>query len=589
MILLHRVYSDTHLFDEVEFIDGINIVLGKYSGEEEGREVNSIGKSTLVRLIDFALLSDTKKSFFSARKYRFLNEHNFTLEFSIDDVVYQVKRGFNNPNMVYYGKKGESLHEYTEAELRLILQNKFFKTDDYEGNLGNTWFRPLIKFFIKDDINHHERNDPLNFIHPNKKDLALLVYNFFLLGLPNQSIYNFDIINTEIKKLRETKTQLEKKVVEDTGKSIDEFKIEIFKIENRISKLETGLQKYKFLETYKDIENRLIELSNLISNELKHYHVLDRKLKDFQESHRLELETDIHRVRTLYKEINKALGDFIGRKLEEVITFRKEITENRKKFLLEREKKLEESINLILKKVSELEEERRKLYGILDEKNALDSIKNTYQQLIEEKAKLQKNMLSLDQIQEIEVKISELNTRLSETNTKVIHDLKQVENTIKNLIALFYEIISHAIFVDKDVEGAFFDIKAGANKKTPAKISIDVPKSESLGKSRFRILAYDLLVFLNIIRTGRRLPHFLIHDGVFHGIDKRTLVNVLNYINSQALINRNFQYIITANEDEIYIPEDRKTIYGNYNFDWETKVIKKYEDIPEKMIFKREF
>jgi uncharacterized protein YydD (DUF2326 family) len=81
----------------------------------------------------------------------------------------------------------------------------------------------------------------------------------------------------------------------------------------------------------------------------------------------------------------------------------------------------------------------------------------------------------------------------------------------------------------------------------------------------------------------------LIHDGVFHGIDKRILVNVLNYINSQALINRNFQYIITANEDEIYIPDDKKSIYGNYNFDWETKVTKKYEDIPEKMIFKSEF
>ena len=287
MILLNRVYSDTHLFDEVEFIEGINIVLGKYSGEEEGREVNGIGKSTLVRLIDFALLSDTKRSFFSARKHKFLHEHNYTLEFSIDDVVYQVRREFSNPKMVYYGKKGESLHEYTEAELRLILQNKFFKTDDYEGNLGNTWFRALIKFFIKDDINHHERNDPLNFIHSKKKDLALLVYNFFLLYLPNQSIYDFDIINTEIKGLRETKTRLEKKVVEDTGKSINEFKIEIFKIENRISKLEKGLQKYKFLETYKDIENRLIELSNLIANELKHYHVLDRKLKDFQESHRL--------------------------------------------------------------------------------------------------------------------------------------------------------------------------------------------------------------------------------------------------------------------------------------------------------------
>lgn len=589
MIRLHRLYSDTHLFDEVEFIRGLNIILGKYSGEQQGREINGIGKSTLVRLIDFALLSDSAKGFFSVKKYPFLNEHSFALEFSIDNTIYKIKREFRSSGVVYYGKKDGTINEYTEVELRLLLQYKFFNTDDYEGSLGSTWFRPLARFFVKDDLNHHERSNPLNFVHAKKKDLDLLIYNFFLLGLPNRSVFDFDALNTEINKLRATKTQLEKKVVEDTGKSVEEFKMEILKIEKRISLLEKGLEKYKFLESYKDVEKRLIELSSLISNELKRYHVLDRKLKDFKASYKLEIEADIHRVKTLYSEIDRSLGDFIGKKLEEVINFRKEITESRRRFLREREQKIEESIENILEKISNLEEERRKLYDILDEKNALDSIKNSYQQLIEAKARLQDNTFSINQIQEIEVKISELKTRLSETNTKVINDLQQVEDIVKNLISLFYDIISHAVFVDKDLEGAFFDIKTGSNKTAPAKILIDVPKSESLGKSRFKILAYDLLVFLNIIKTGRRLPHFLIHDGVFHSIDPRTLVNVLNYINSQTLIHQDFQYIITVNEDEIDIPDDKKPIYGEYKFDWGTKVIIKYEDIPEKMIFKREY
>lgn len=589
MILLHRLYSDTHLFDEVEFIKGINIILGKYSGEQEGREINGIGKSTLVRLIDFALLSDSARGSFPVKRYNFLDEHSVTLEFSIDNQIFQIKREFNNPKIVHYGPKGSSINEYTEAELRLILQNKFFRTDNYEGNLGNTWFRPLMRFFIKDDLDHHERSDPLNFIQPKKRDLDLLIYNFFLLGLPNQAIYDFNVLSSEIRKRRETRTQLEKKVVEDTGKSVEEFKIEILNIEKRISLLEKGVEKYKFIENYKDIEKRLIELSTLIANELKRYNVLDRKLKDFKDSHRFEVETDINRVKTIYSELDKSLGNFIYKKLEEVITFRKEIIENRKKFLVEREKRIEESIKQILEKVSKLEKERRKLYEILDEKNALDSIKNSYQQLIEEKAKLQKNMFSINQIKEIEVEISKLNTRLSQTNTKVIDDLQKVDDIIKNLTSLFHDIISHAIFVGKDIEGAFFDVKSMANKRSPAKILIDVPKSLSLGKARFKILTYDLLVFLNIIIARKKLPHFLIHDGVFHSIDPKTLVNVLNYIYSQTLIHQDFQYIITVNENEIDIPDDKKAIYGNYNFDWETKVIKRYEDMPEEMIFKREY
>jgi uncharacterized protein YydD (DUF2326 family) len=589
MILLNRLYSDTHLFDEVKFNKGINIVLGKYSGEKRSQDINGIGKSTLVRLIDFAFLSKAHKEYFSVKKYKFLEGHNFTLEFMIDGVIYQIKREFEDSKMVWYGKQGDTLEKYTEAELRDILQNKFFNLDDYEGDLGNTWFRPLMRFFIKDDINHHERTDPLNFIHKNRPDLELIIYNFFLLGLPNRSLVNFNISRKEKKELRKTSTQLEKKILEDTGKNADEFRSEIIQIENRVTTLEKGLEKYKFLENYKHVEDRLIELSSLISNELKRFHVLDRKLKEFKESHRFELEADIQKVKTIYSEIEKSLGEYISKKLDEVIVFRKEIVENRKRFLVEREKKLEVSIEQILKKISGLEEERRRLYKMLDERDALDSIKNSYQQLIDEKAKLQENKLSIKQIQEIEVEISQLNTRLSEINTKVINGLHQADEALKNLTSLFFDIISHAIFVDKDTEGAYFTIKPGANRESPAKIKINIPKSESLGKSRFKILAYDLLVFFNIIKSTRRLPHFLIHDGVFHTIGPKTVVNTLNYINSQSLIYPNFQYIITVNENEIYLTENQKVSIGDYDFDWEEMVVVKYEDVPKEMIFKQEY
>jgi hypothetical protein len=55
--MLIRIYSETNLIDAVPFHNGINIILGKYSGDKEARGINGIGKSTLVRLVDFTLLS----------------------------------------------------------------------------------------------------------------------------------------------------------------------------------------------------------------------------------------------------------------------------------------------------------------------------------------------------------------------------------------------------------------------------------------------------------------------------------------------------------------------------------------------------
>jgi len=588
MILLNRIYSETGLFDEVRFLPGINIILGKYSGDREGRGVNGVGKSTLVRLIDFALLSKEAKEFFDIKiKTRsFLKDHNLILEFSMDNIIYKIKREFGNQKIAYFGLKGENLVEYSESELRDILGTKFFCLDEYNGYIDSAWFRRLMRFFIKDDINHHERKDPINFIDPNLRKSALLIYNFYLLGIPNSNIYEFNNLQERIEKLKSTVKELERKIEEETGKTVEEFRIEMLNMEERIIILEDSLKEFKFIDNYKDVERRLIELSNLISQKLASYNVLRRKLEDYQKSYTFELDIDVERVKELYYEINKELANFVKQTLDEVISFRKEIIENRRKFLIKRETELNKSINVILNDISKLEEERSKLYKLLQEEKALDSIINTYEQLINEKAKIERNMSSIRNIQEIERTIADLDIDKSIIISKIIDNIDGSKYRITELTSLFNNILRSAIFLDEKVEGAYFDVKASTSRRNlPVDILINVPRPDALGQSRFRILAYDLMAFFNILDTRATLPHFLIHDGVFHSISKKTVINILNYIYSQHLRYTNFQYIITANEEEIIIPPN----IGDYRFDWKQMVIAKYEDIPEKTIFKREF
>lgn len=590
MITLNRLYSRTGLFDEVTFHNGINIILGKYSGEDSGAEINGVGKSSLVRLIDYALLSDSAKSFFSSPKFHFLSPHDVTLEFSIDGKQYRVRRQFEHRGEVRFGEANGTQHQYTEPELRAVLQNKFFPLTGYDGGLGNAWFRALLKFFIKDDLNHHERSDPVNFIHKQQKPIELHKYNFYLLGIPNEAINHFDQMNEEMRGLKKEKKILEKKVHDKTGKNVPEVKMDIIKIEGRIKTLQKGIEKYEFLESYKEVEKRLTELAGCIAGELKTYHQLDKKLKDFKESYRLEHEINVDKIKALYHEIDKNLGNFVQQKLDDVLQFRKDISENRKRFLQDREKKLQDAIEKVLKTISGYEEERKTLYGILDEKKALDSIKNTYGLLIEEKSRLKDSTIHLKDINDLETSISIAESSVADSRTGVIKALRDAETTLENLRKLFFDIINHAVFVDSDIEGAYLDIKTdGSSKTIPARIVVNVPKSESLGKSRFKVLAYDLLVFLNIIRSNRDLPHFLVHDGVFHSIDPRTAVKLLNYIHSQWLNHQNFQYIATFNEEEIHIPGEKKSVYGTYDFDWEKLVVARYEDVPAKMIFRRNF
>ncbi len=99
------------------------------------------------------------------------------------------------------------------------------------------------------------------------------------------------------------------------------------------------------------------------------------------------------------------------------------------------------------------------------------------------------------------------------------------------------------------------------------------------------------MIFLHSIEKNRPLPDFLIHDGVFHGVSHKTMVNILNYIYRKHMDSwetKDFQYIVTFSEDEIEVPVDKKDLYGEFHFRFDDQKIIELEDVAEKMLFKRD-
>lgn len=125
------------------------------------------------------------------------------------------------------------------------------------------------------------------------------------------------------------------------------------------------------------------------------------------------------------------------------------------------------------------------------------------------------------------------------------------------------------------------------SNEIPLQIEVQVPREDSLGKTRFKLFAYDFTVLLRNIMLKRELPYFLIHDGIFSEMDTLTKVRVLNYIYQESNL-RNFQYITTLKSNDLLIEDEIKEEI-RYNFDVGEHTISVLGDIPEKMFFKREF
>ena len=593
--MLIRLYSETNLLlKDVKFHPGINIILGKYSGAKETTGINGIGKSSLVRLIDYAFLSDNAKKVFFRPRYNFLREegHNIVLEFKVRDRNYFIKRYFKKDDKVYFGKTPRDFDEYSGSELKSILLDILFPIKDNKIFLQGRRFRSLMNFFIKDDLENQKRIEPLKFIHPHSKSRETIIYNCFLLNLPTRDIINYNEQVEEYEKYDKTLSGLTDKVKVDTGKSIEEFRSERLKIESNIKLLESSLKDYKFLEHYKDIESRIVELTAKINEKLKDYHAHNRKLKRGRESYQINRDLDTGEIKKLYNELRTTFGDMVAKTLDEIIDFKRKILENRNKFLVTREKQLEKVISEILAGVSGLEGERSHLYGKLEEKGALESITNTYEQLISERTGLERNLQTLRQVDEIQEMLGNLEVTISKVKLDIQNELKKYEKQQSELRALFQEILKNAIFLEEDYQSAYFDISRiskSSIKQLPFSIKVEIPKADALGQSRLKIAAYDLMVFLNNTRMGREVPDFLVHDGVFHAISPKTVINTMNYIFHQHLRYPDFQYIVTFNENEIDISGEEKGRYGSFDFDWKEQLLAVYEDIPPGMIFKRDF
>lgn len=593
--MLIRLYSETNmLVQNINFEPGINIIYGKYSGNKEAKGINGIGKSSLVRLINYMLLSDAAEKEFNKPKYSFLRDenHSLTLEFEINGKKLFLKRDFSKNNTVSFGFVPNKIDEYEKAELLEVLSGLLFPVMNNEVYLEGNKFRTLMQFFIKDDIQNKTRKDPTNFFSftPNAVDKS--TYNFYLLGLPTRHLINFSEISKEYIRYKGALKTNEEKLKIDTGFSVEEYKSERLKLEANVRKLKERLKGYDFKDSHKDIEKRLSEIILKINDKSQEYHTLSQKLKNVREAFQLTQEIDTQQIQKIYNEVLHNFGSAIKKSLDEIKHFKSEILENRNKFLVSKEKELESSIDSIFKDLSKLEGERTLLLRELHERGVLEKLENTYEELIKEQGLISRQNEILNQIDEYNRILNDQEIVLSQIKKDISDDIQNTEAILNDLRLLFKEILSSALFIDEENSSGYFDISLSRNNKTslPFLIDVSIPKSGSLGQEDLKTIAYDIMIFLNAIKNNRSFPDFLIHDGVFGNMSHKTMVNYLNYIYKKHLELypiKNFQYIVTFSEDEIEVPANKKDLYGEFNFEFNKKKIIELEDADEKMLFKQ--
>lgn len=551
-MFLSKLYCEPEgLFDPITFKSGINFIYGKKDSKSDPKDsLNGIGKSLVLDLIDFCLMSSSNKgaSLRMDKAKKIMNGHKIILEFKIEGKQFIIKRDVNNPNKdIEFGDSGAT-SLYTERELKLVLCNLIFENESYQGKYSDTWLRKLLPFFIKkEQPKKADFVDPILYLYKASKT-EVNIYHLFFLGINNQLAYNNFIIQEELKKKNPLVRGVKEYVEETYGlKDFSEATNKLDGINKEISQIEENIKSFKLASQYSDIEDSANNLTKKIKD-LWYLNYSDKKnLEAYETSLTISDNINPKGIERMYSELDSLLSGEIRKTLNDAISFRKNIAESRKNFLSVEIEKIKIEIETRKKEIASFEEERSKLFNFLSTKKAIEDLSDAFLLLSEKKRQINELQGKLKLYSDIVNEKAEIKIEEANLIRDIVHFIDQIQQKeVSNFRSVFAEIYESAYVGSK--KDSVFTLTYNENTDSKIEINVSFPSDLSKGKNRGRALVYDLSVLFYAIKNNLKLPRFLIHDGIFDGMYKGHFVYLYEYLEKMS-IEHDFQYIVTLNED----------------------------------------
>lgn len=535
----------------IVFKEGFNFIFGKKDNikEETKQPLNGIGKSTLVDLIDFCLLAD-----FNSKNKRLYKEaarlegHKIVLEFDSQGKSYVIKRDAADKKNVFLGPLGDE-REVSIKEAKNELFQIFFNNPDYEGVIDERWYRSLLSFFLK--IHKKKKGefvDPINFLTDNNRISEINQYQFFLLGIDTRLI----CLNNELQKNarnRNTAISQVKRIVEQNyGITIKNVDSQISKLRNEVKKSKKLIEAFKLAQQHEDVEARMNSLTAKIKFLSEQNFWKEKRIESYKESISIKdllSDSKIANIKKLYNEVNDKLASIIDKSIQDAVAFRIQLAESREGFLREEIRTLENEVKANNEEKVILDDERRKMFLSLQSKEAFASLTQAYYYLGELERELSDLEAKVKTYRDLENEKQLFKKEDAEISLAIQGFLDSIQTKIDDFEKVFSEVYNR--LYPESVSSGFSITPNYKSDKVSILVTFD--KEESKGWNKGRTLVYDIAIMQYGIEHGINFPRFLIHDGIFDGMDKSQFVELYHYIQYLQSIGIRFQYIVTMIEE----------------------------------------
>ncbi|WP_367896873.1 DUF2326 domain-containing protein [Enterobacter vonholyi] len=544
------VLKNNAIVREVTFKDGLNLIVNKRtSGKDSG---NSVGKSTLSRVLDYLFMSSGNDIYHDAEFGKDIPEivsliNDNILRFTLDFNTVENKKAIVSRTISTDEKNSKYYLSDVEVDKKkyydFIAQAVFGLTTDKPS------LRNVSHKFIRNT--NEKMQKTLNFLHANTtSDVYDLLYLFLFgfNGLP--LIKKKGEFNKDIKKQRAYLAAYRNPNRETVlSKMIKPLKKEI-------AEAEKNIKNFDFKDSHDESLKKLSEIQRIISDYSLTYASLNMRVRNIEESI-LSLKNNITQlVEDDLIEIYNSAGLYfkgeLKRSYEEMVLFHNDVIKNKINFLESELLKKKEEIDAVNEKINDFHEQESSLFKTIKEPETLKSINQLFNKLTELRENLASIETNLTRINDTNALIKSL----EDSREKLLEEIELAVQGLEKNIEIFNEFfgdLTKEIYGERYIFDLSFDIDKG---KCNFDISCVTPNSNG-GKKKGEITAFDLAYIKFVDKVKLKRPTFVIHDSI-EDVDVNQIRDIFFEAN-----NINGQYIVSILSDKFSEDVDLKMMKDN--------------------------
>ena len=532
------IQNENNIIRDIPFHKGINLIVDETRSDVKTESGNSVGKTTVLRLIDFCLdgngkniYTDSEFKTTNTKVEKFLKENNIIVKLVLVNDIDNInsRKITIERNFLSYGKKIQKINgeKKTSEEFSKSLKELIFNTTS-----DRPTFKQLKSKNIRDEKNKLVQT--IRVLDSFTTDVAYEALHLFWFGI------DVDLSKDKLIREKNLEEKLQNRLRRDSN--LSQIKQSLIIVDKEIEKLNEKKNNFNLNEDYEsDLQGLNITKSeiNAASNRSSHLEMrveLIEESKDDLENNSANIDTQ--KIKALYEKA-KALVPDIQKTFEETLRFHNDMISQKLKFIAEDLPQLHQEITNERVALNVLLEKEKVLSNKLGQSSTVEELENVVSELNlyhERKGSLeeQKNLWekTLSNLESIEEKLELINGKI---------DAKEdlIQQRIEEFNSYFSDISSR-------LDGVHSLLSADKVKNIYKFVIGNIDGNPGTGGKKSQMASFDLSYIK--FADEKKIPclHFILQDQI-ENVHANQITNLLTEIVDDV----NCQYVLSVLRDKL--------------------------------------